>query len=154
MSSLEISTVLRNLSRLQRGLHFPFPKTSIFLRPKLSFSTYSSPRSLPPSGSPDSPSKGLLDGKTALITGASRGIGAAIAERFASEGAKCILLGRNQEALLETRNKLSDGSKGIHQTMIGDVSLVGFWREVAKTVGFSSRLSFSNQVMRVFGWGS
>jgi len=33
----------------------------------------------------------LLEGKTALITGASRGIGRAIAERFAEEGANLIL---------------------------------------------------------------
>jgi 3-oxoacyl-[acyl-carrier protein] reductase len=33
----------------------------------------------------------LLEGKTALITGASRGIGKAIAERFADEGANLIL---------------------------------------------------------------
>jgi len=154
MSSFNILTVLRYRSRLQGGLHSPFPKTSIFLPSKLSFSTDFSPQSLPPSSSPGSPSKGLLDCRTALITGASRGIGAAIAERFASEGAKCILLGRNQEALQEARNKLSDISKGIHQTMVGDVSLVGFWREVAKSVGFSSRRSFSNQVMGLFGWGS
>ncbi len=34
---------------------------------------------------------GLLEGKTALITGASRGIGKAIAARFAEEGANVIL---------------------------------------------------------------
>ena len=40
---------------------------------------------------------GLLDGKTALVTGATRGIGRAIALKFASEGADIAFAYRSQE---------------------------------------------------------
>ena len=39
----------------------------------------------------------LLEGKTAIITGGNAGIGKAIAERFAKEGANIIILATNQE---------------------------------------------------------
>jgi NAD(P)-dependent dehydrogenase (short-subunit alcohol dehydrogenase family) len=50
-----------------------------------------------------------LEGKTALITGGGAGIGCAIAEVFAAEGAKVCVTGRRQSALDETVASLPAG---------------------------------------------
>ncbi|WGX95451.1 SDR family oxidoreductase [Nocardioides sp. L-11A] len=42
-----------------------------------------------------------FDGKTAIVTGASRGIGLAIGERLVAEGARVVLTGRGKDALDE-----------------------------------------------------
>ena len=41
---------------------------------------------------------GILDGKVAIVTGASRGIGAEIARRFGAEGAAVALAARTTDA--------------------------------------------------------
>lgn len=66
-----------------------------------------------------------LAGKSCLITGASRGIGAAIAQRFAREGARCILVGRNKQLLECVRAGLEylevAGEGEGHRVLVGDV---------------------------------
>jgi|MGYP000738859078 3-oxoacyl-[acyl-carrier protein] reductase len=48
---------------------------------------------------------GLLEGKTALITGAARGIGKAIAIKFATEGANIAFSDLNRDEHMETTEK-------------------------------------------------
>ena len=45
----------------------------------------------------------FLDGKTAVVTGASRGLGRAMALSLGGAGARVALVGRNQEKLAETQ---------------------------------------------------
>lgn len=51
---------------------------------------------------------GKLDGKTALITGGTSGIGGATAKLFALEGAKVVAVGRNSKRGEEFINSLSE----------------------------------------------
>ncbi len=53
---------------------------------------------------------GALEGRIALITGASRGIGAAVAEAYAKEGAQVILTARTVGGLEETDDKVRAAS--------------------------------------------
>lgn len=61
---------------------------------------------------------GQLNGKTALITGATSGIGLATARRFADEGAHVFVTGRRQGQLDEAVTSIGPAATGIR----GDVS--------------------------------
>jgi 3-oxoacyl-[acyl-carrier protein] reductase len=58
--------------------------------------------------SPDTSAPGAeLHGRTALVTGSSRGIGRAIAVLFAQRGANVVLHGRDRSALLEVHDQIT-----------------------------------------------
>lgn len=60
------------------------------------------------------------ENKVVLITGAGSGIGRATAKRMASEGARLMLVDRNEEGLNQTRDELPAGTEVLLQAM--DVS--------------------------------
>lgn len=54
-----------------------------------------------------------LSGKRVIVTGASRGIGRAIAKAFAAEGAHVAICARNEEAIRETGQELEAGAAAV-----------------------------------------
>jgi 3-oxoacyl-[acyl-carrier protein] reductase len=53
-----------------------------------------------------------LDGKSAIITGASKGLGLAMAKEFAASGADVAILARDPAGLAEAKAQVSAGAKG------------------------------------------
>ena len=55
-----------------------------------------------------------LSGKVAIVTGASRGIGASIAEALAEFGASVVVSSRSKEAVDEIANKITKNGYNAH----------------------------------------
>ena len=89
---------------------------------------------------------GLLNGKVAIITGASRGIGAASARIFAASGAKVVLAARDAGAIATVaKDILSKGGQAVAvPTDVGDP--VSVERLVQQTIDAYGRLdaAFNN----------
>lgn len=73
--------------------------------------------------------KSLLAEKTAIVTGGTRGIGKAIAARFAEQGASIAIFGTNpergREAIQELQKDVVEGQKiSFYQVDVGDASQV------------------------------
>jgi dehydrogenase/reductase SDR family protein 4 len=76
-----------------------------------------------------------LEGKSAIVTGASRGIGRAIAEAFAREGASVVICGRKKETLEEVASQHREGAGKI----LPVVCHVGRAEDVARLVETTER---------------
>src|SRR5690625_6956300 len=63
-----------------------------------------------------------LEGKTAIVTGASSGIGAAIAKGLAAEGANVVLAARTLENLNKVKEDIEGQGRGKVQAVQADVA--------------------------------
>ncbi|KAL1876984.1 putative secondary metabolism biosynthetic enzyme [Diaporthe australafricana] len=78
-----------------------------------------------------------LAGKSALITGGSRGIGLAIATRLANEGASCLLVARNADTLKTACSQLPQPSHNKaavrpHAFITGEAGDPGTWDDIGR----------------------
>ncbi len=63
-----------------------------------------------------------LDGRSAIITGASKGLGLAISQQFAASGADVAVLARRPDVLAEAKGVIAEKARGRVATFVCDVS--------------------------------
>ena len=70
---------------------------------------------------------GKLDGKVAVVTGGSAGIGLATVKLFVHEGAKVVITGRDQAALDAAAQKIGDGVEAFRSDIskVADLEALG-----------------------------
>ena len=92
-----------------------------------------------------------LEGKTILITGASSGIGRAMAVACAEAGAVLVISGRNTERLSETLHNLKgDGHSMCAADLTKEEELAALVDFVPKLDGFVSNAGIANPLMLQF----
>jgi 3-oxoacyl-[acyl-carrier protein] reductase len=80
---------------------------------------------------------GELKGKRALVTGASKGIGLAIARALATNGVDVVICGRDNQKLNEARQAIEGAGPGKVESFAADVSKSG---EVARLFEFVDKV--------------
>jgi 3-oxoacyl-[acyl-carrier protein] reductase len=66
-----------------------------------------------------------IKGRSAIVTGGSRGIGRETARQFLEEGARVLICGRNAETLERTRAELAQATGGEIHAIVADMTMPG-----------------------------
>ncbi|MFF5899727.1 SDR family oxidoreductase [Streptomyces argenteolus] len=82
--------------------------------------------------------KHVLRDRTAVVTGAARGVGAAVAARLAARGARVALLGLEEEALAEVAAGLPTEARHWHVDVTDDAAMARVASEVRRRLGPAS----------------
>ncbi len=78
---------------------------------------------------------GFLDGKVAVVTGGSRGIGRSISQALAAEGAKVALCGRSEKDAERTAQEIGGGALGLTCDVQDYDQVKTFFAETTRRLG-------------------
>ncbi|CAH0140141.1 SDR family NAD(P)-dependent oxidoreductase [Microbacterium sp. Bi128] len=93
---------------------------------------------------------GQLEGKTALITGGALGIGLAVAQRFAREGARVILADRNGEGAAAAAGEIGESARAVTMDIADEEAVVAAFAEV-EAAGWAPDVVVANAGVQLFG---
>jgi 3-oxoacyl-[acyl-carrier protein] reductase len=78
---------------------------------------------------------GRLEGKVAIITGASTGLGPVMAARFVREGAKVLLAARREELVREAAAAAGEGAIGMRADVTDEVDVAAMVTQAVEAFG-------------------
>ncbi|MBW9109117.1 SDR family oxidoreductase [Microbacterium trichothecenolyticum] len=93
---------------------------------------------------------GQLEGKTALITGGALGIGLAVAQRFAREGARVILADRNGEGAAAAAAGIGENARAVTMDISDEDAVAAAFAEV-EAAGWAPDVVVANAGVQLFG---
>lgn len=93
---------------------------------------------------------GQLEGKTALVTGGALGIGLAVAQRFAREGARVVLADRNGEGAVAAAAAIGDAARAVTMDISDEDAVAAAFAEL-EADGWAPDVVVANAGVQLFG---